>query len=83
MYSSRSKLITEDDYPIPWISQGKSGIVAMRLPVGSHGRIDRCTVTRSTGSEALDERSCELLRARARCYPARNAKGRKVAAEIL
>jgi protein TonB len=75
-------LITEDDRPIPALSQGKSGTVAMRLRIGSHGRIDRCSVIRSSGSEALDEAACSLLRARAFFLPAQDGEGRAVAAEI-
>jgi TonB family protein len=77
-----ASLITEDDYPIPAVSKGREGTTTMRLRVGSHGRIDRCTVTLSSGSEGLDERACQLLRARAFFLPARNAEGHPVAAEI-
>jgi TonB family protein len=75
-------LITPDDYPIPAMSHGQEGVTAMRLQVGSHGRIDRCRVTRSSGSEALDETACTLLRARAFFLPARDARGKAVAADI-
>lgn len=75
-------LITPDDYPIPAMSHGQEGVTAMRLQVGSHGRIDRCRVTRSSGNEVLDERACTLLRARAFFVPARDRRGKAVAANL-
>lgn len=79
---ARGDLITENDYPIPAVSKGQEGITTMRLQIGSHGRVDRCRVTLSSGSDALDEKACMLLRSRAHFEAARNAKGQKVAAEF-
>jgi TonB family protein len=76
-----ASLISEDDYPIPAMTGGARGIVTMKLQVGSHGRIDRCEVTRSSGSKGLDDRTCELLRSRATFVPARSTRGEPVAAE--
>lgn len=82
-FEDLATLITGDDYPIPGFSQGKEGITAMRLQIGSHGRIDRCTITSSSGSEYLDTRACELLRARAHFHPAQGTNGKAVAAEFV
>ncbi len=75
-------LIEEIDYPSLIDSAGSIGVTAMRLRVGSHGRIDGCTVTASSGSRDLDTLACELLTSRAFFSPARNARGDAVAAEI-
>lgn len=75
-------LITMDDYPSSAASKGQSGTIAMKLQVGPNGRVHRCTVTRSSGIEALDETACRLIRMRARFLPARNGGGQAVTSEI-
>ena len=40
--------------------------------VGPDGRVQNCTVTSSSGSSALDNSTCRIMRSRARFTPARD-----------
>lgn len=79
----RQDLITPDDYYMIDLAPSDTGITLMKLRVGSHGRIDRCTTIRSSGSRTVDERACHLVYARAHFQPATDARGRQVTAETL
>ena len=79
---SLTTLITKNDYPIPRIANGMEGVTTVSLRIGSHGRVDGCTVTNTSGSEALDRVTCRVLRTRARFRPARDGVGKAVAAEV-
>jgi periplasmic protein TonB len=72
-------LFSADDYPAEALAQGEQGTVAVRLTVDERGRVTRCEVTVSSGSDALDSRTCEILSSRARFKPARNESGHPVA----
>ena len=45
------------------------------LTIGTSGRVDACSVTSSSGSSALDQATCRILRSRARYTPARDEDG--------
>lgn len=63
-----------DDYPA--MEHGiQEGIVGFRLTIGPNGRVTECRVTRSGGSNALNETTCHILRTRARYTPARDSAG--------
>jgi protein TonB len=66
---------SEDDYPVRALRERHEGTVAFRLDVDPAGRVATCTVTGSSGSQALDAETCRALRARARFFPARMADG--------
>ena len=74
--------IRDSDYPRAAIEARKSGTVGLRFVVAPSGRVSQCTVTRSSGSAALDETTCRLIRARFRYRPARDYTGRPVAETI-
>jgi TonB family protein len=67
-----------DDYPAQALRDEAQGRTGFRLVVGPDGRVTGCTVTSSSGSEHLDAATCRIIRARARYYPARDAKGRPI-----
>src|SRR5918993_124760 len=71
-------LISELDYPASALANREQGRVEFRLDVGANGRVLRCTITRSSGSSALDATTCRILRSRARYTPARNSNGMPV-----
>src|SRR5687768_3026766 len=71
--------IFADDYPASARRAGEEGEVAFRLVIGAEGRVDACTITRSSGSSALDSTTCRIMRSRARFTPARDAAGNRVA----
>lgn len=75
-------LFREDWYEGPPLAAGRDTVTSVRLRVGSHGRVDTCTVTRSSGSSEYDSRTCTLLRTSAYFEPARNKKAKPVATMI-
>jgi len=74
--------IYESDYPRAAIDRRASGIVYLRFTVAPTGRVSSCSVTRSSGSRALDDTTCTLIQRRFRYRPARDAVGRPVAETI-
>jgi TonB family protein len=71
-----SSLIRERDYPPAAMRANVQGTVGYRLAVDPNGRVTACTVTRPSGSAALDSATCRILQSRARFEPARDALGR-------
>ena len=71
-------LFTDDDYPAGALRGEHQGLVRFRLEIGTDGRVSGCTIRRSSGSSSLDERTCRILRSRARFVPARDSEGHAV-----
>lgn len=71
-------LITAEDYPLAALRADEQGVVGFRLDVGEGGRAAACTITRSSGSAALDAATCRLMTMRASFHPATNRKGKAV-----
>ena len=71
--------VSDADYPASARRAGIEGRVDLRLRVSAAGRVTRCTVIRSSGSQVLDTTACRVLHARARFFPATNRRGRAVA----
>lgn len=65
-------------YPRAALARGEKGNVGFRLVVGPYGRVTRCDITQSSGSPALDEGTCQILRRQARFTPARDRAGNPV-----
>jgi TonB family protein len=74
--------ISSADYPPEAVQRREEGQVGVALSVSAEGSVTQCTVTRPSGSAALDARSCEILRARARFVPARDEAGQAVPAVV-
>jgi protein TonB len=70
-------LFEGDDYPAEALRRGEQGTVAFLLTINRHGRVRRCSNATSSGSAALDRRTCRILKHRARFEPARDARGRR------
>jgi len=66
-------------YPPEALRNREQGTVRFEVAVGRNGRVDSCRILASSGSRALDEATCGILRDRARFTPARNAAGDPVA----
>ncbi len=79
----RSGRLKDSDYPADAGRAGVSGTVSVRYLVGTDGRVTECDVTRSSGSAALDDTTCGLIRKRFRFSPARDGSGRPVPAWIV
>jgi protein TonB len=67
-----------DDYPAAALRENGSGPVGFTLTIGANGRVTDCLVTASSGSVALDQATCRILRGRARYIPARDENGNPV-----
>jgi TonB family protein len=64
-----------DDYPAAALRGYEQGTTAFSLTIGTNGRVTACNVTSSSGSAALDQATCRILRSRARYTPARDSYG--------
>jgi protein TonB len=64
-----------DDYPAAALRGEDQGTTSFRLTIGPNGRVTDCAVTGSSGSSALDQATCRILRSRARYTPARDGSG--------
>jgi len=73
-----SSYIADADYPALAIARGEEGTVEFELGISAAGLPSDCRVTRSSGSQLLDETTCRLLVERARFRPARDRAGRPV-----
>lgn len=82
----RARLISggigPSDYPRRAYERRATGVVYLRFVVAPNGRVRNCTVTRSSGSAALDETTCRLITRRFRYRPALDAQGRPTAETI-
>jgi protein TonB len=67
--------ISDGDYPASAIRNEEQGTTRFLLQVSAEGKVTGCTVTRSSGSTALDSTACRLMRSRARFAPARDGNG--------
>lgn len=74
--------ITSDDYPSAARLQRRTGAVVVELTIAADGRVSGCDVTVSSGSDDLDNATCNLVSRRARFNPATNAKGEAVEAKL-
>jgi len=71
-------LFSNDDYPQSALRNEESGTTSVRLSIGTDGRVTDCQVTRSSGSTALDNTTCSILRRRARFTPAKDSAGNPI-----
>ena len=72
-------LVMSNDYPARALARRADGTVYFDLDVSAEGRVTACRVTRSSGEPSLDERTCRIMRTRARFRPARDSSGNPVA----
>jgi periplasmic protein TonB len=70
--------VTDNDYRTAWINRAWEGTAAFRLTIGTDGRVKDCTITQSTGHDALDDATCTLVTRRAKFDPAKNDQGQTV-----
>ncbi len=74
--------ISGSDYPPEAKAAHIEGNLTTRYLVDARGRIERCYVTESSGSDLLDATTCRLAIKRYRFDPARDAAGNRVADEV-
>jgi len=71
-------LVSDGDYPQDAMQRGAQGIGTFMLRIGPDGVPVDCTIDGPV-DPALDRRTCEIFRTRARFRPARDSEGRPVA----
>lgn len=70
--------VTDSDYRSSWVTRKWEGTAAFRLTIGTDGKVRDCTITQSTGHDALDAATCSLVKKRAKFDPAKNERGETV-----
>jgi TonB family protein len=70
-----SAYFSTDDYPAAALRDNAQGTTGFRLTIAPNGRVTNCAVTSSSGSAALDQATCRILRSRARYTPTRDPDG--------
>ncbi len=63
------------NYPTRAIRREEEGTVGVAVTVNSNGRVDSCSVTRPSGSSALDDAACKGMQRYARFNPAKDRAG--------
>lgn len=76
--ANAASYVRDGDYPPSAVSADEQGRVTFRLRIGPDGRVLNCDVIGSSGSLALDQATCRIMRSRARFTPARDAEGTAV-----
>lgn len=79
----QTKGMKRGDYPSDLADAGIGGTVGVRYTVTIDGRATGCRVTRSSGSRALDVRTCELIELRFLFKPALDEDGRPVQSVLV
>lgn len=69
------QIFFEEDYPLEAIDKREQGEVVVEWQVTEDGVPENCTVTRSSGSVALDQETCRIIGVRLRYDPARDTYG--------
>lgn len=70
--------ISNGDYPSEAIRERAQGNTRMVISVAADGNVTDCRIAQSSGSQALDDRSCAIVRERFRFSPGRDAQGAAV-----
>lgn len=76
---SLNSYFSTNDYPMAAVRNHEEGTVRFWLEINAAGRVSDCHIIQSSGSRALDEATCRILRERGRYAPARNMRGQPIA----
>ena len=76
---ARNKLVIQKFYPKTSLRRGEEGEVHFRINVNRDGRLDGCQITKSSGYEALDTATCDMLLKGATATPLIAADGWRTA----
>jgi periplasmic protein TonB len=68
-------LFGPDDYPASAQAAGAEGTSQAQITIGTDGRVVGCNIIRSSGNNALDQATCNIIRRRAKYVPARDSNG--------
>ncbi len=75
----RNKLVIQKFYPRSSLRRGEEGDVYFRINVNRDGRLDGCQIIKSSGYEALDTATCDMLLKGATATPLVAADGWRTA----
>jgi periplasmic protein TonB len=67
--------ISDQDYPASAIRNEEQGTTRFQLNVDARGRVSQCSIIASSGSAALDNATCRIMKSRAKFSPARDGYG--------
>ena len=67
--------ITPEDYPYRALREGWRGVTRLHLVIDGNGHVSSCTITASSGHDALDAVACAKVSQRAHFSPARDGTG--------
>lgn len=70
--------VSDRDYRSIWINKNMTGVARFTVTIGTDGRVQSCRITQSTGHDALDTATCDLVTKRARFEAARDTARNKV-----
>ncbi|HWU03815.1 MAG TPA: energy transducer TonB [Novosphingobium sp.] len=70
-----SEWVTTEDYPSRALRENRTGTTGFTLSVGPDGRVTGCQITAPSGSEDLDQATCNYASRRARFTPAKDGEG--------
>ncbi len=70
-----------DDYPPEALRASRTGRTVVAVGVDSAGVVVTCRVLESSGTDVLDQRTCDLAKAHGRFNPATDGKARPIASE--
>ena len=68
-------LASSMDYPADAVRNGEEGTVEVWLEVAADGTVRQCGISGSSGSQALDNQTCDLMIANAKFRPAEDKRG--------
>lgn len=80
--SGWAELFSANDYPPAALQQHEEGKVGVLVHVDSSGAVVDCIVESSSGFADLDDRTCAIIRERARFKPAEGAANPSVVSEL-
>jgi TonB family protein len=69
-----------DAYPADALRRGQQGRTVAHLSIGSDGGVTSCAVAHSSGSQSLDDATCNIALHRLQFRPARDADGNAIPA---
>ena len=70
--------IMDEDYPVSAVANREEGTTVVTFTIQPNGRVTYCKIAASSGSNALDLKTCEIVASRFVYDPARNKKGQPI-----
>lgn len=78
-----ASVFTDRDYPTEAMRENRGGESTVRVTIDPTGRVSGCAVAVSSGHPVLDQRTCDVLRARVQTNPALDSNGVAVSVPLV